>query len=88
MDETNRKRMQTGLKYTDGTPICEGDTIVLWHEAETQKKLIPYERVVEWNDDMAGYVTVCKQYGWMNFLYKEASDINCKKITKKITESS
>jgi hypothetical protein len=76
---------KTGLKYTDGTDICEGDIIVLWHDVESQKKLIPYIRRVEWSDYHAGYAAVCNQYGWRDYLGNAIRDPNCLKVEKYVS---
>lgn len=76
---------KTGLKYTDGTDICDGDTVVLWQEVESQKKLLPYIRTVEWSDYHAGYIVACKQYGWRNYLGESVRDPNCRKVEKYIS---
>lgn len=75
---------KTGLKYTDGTDICDGDTIVLWHNTKAVK-LVPYIRRVEWSDYHAGYVACCKQYGWSDFLATCVRDPNCRKVEKYVS---
>jgi hypothetical protein len=77
-----KESRKTGLKYSDGTPICEGDIVVFWHNIESQKKLYPYRRQVEWNDDMGAYISVNMEGGRGNFLYNDAYDPNCQKVTK------
>lgn len=81
-----KNKEETGLKYTDGTPIRDGDTVIFWHEQESSPKLIPFERLVEWDDGSAAYVAAIKlpNYDAANYLGNEVSDINCKKITKKV----
>ena len=78
-------REQTGLKYTDGTDICDGDIIVLWQEVESQKKLLPYVRRVEWSNSHAAYAAVDGQYGWTDYLGKSVHDPNCRKVTKYVS---
>jgi len=77
-----KEKEDTGLKYSDGTPIREGDIAIFWHNTESQKKLYPYRRRVEWSDEMAGYVSVNMEAGRCNFLYEDCNDVNCEKITK------
>jgi hypothetical protein len=71
----------TGLKYTDGTDICDGDVIVLWHDTESQKKLVPYSRYVCWSDEHAAYI-VTYLGGADEFLGKAVRDPNCRKVEK------
>lgn len=75
---------ETGLKYADGKPICEGDTIVLWHDQESSRELTPFERTVEWSKEDGAYMAVCNQHGHSNFLAEALRDVNCRKVTKKI----
>lgn len=76
---------KTGLEYTDGTDIRDGDTIVLWNDTESQRKLTPYVRTVEWSNYHAGYVVICKQYGWSDYLGNAMRAPNCRKVEKYVS---
>lgn len=79
-----KKKEQTGLNYTDGTPICEGDHVIFWHKQESSRKLAPFERQVVWDNDSAAYVTHYNDgEGFGDYLGNEVGDVNCFKITKK-----
>ena len=73
----------TGKRTSDGLPINDGDTIVLWHEQEGSRTLAKFVRNVEWSDEHAAYVTVCPKYGYVNYLGEALTDPNCKKVTLK-----
>lgn len=79
-----KKKEQTGLNYTNGTPICEGDHVIFWHQQESSPKLAPFERQIIWSPIWAAYRTSYGDTGeWGSYLADDVYDPNCRKITKK-----
>jgi hypothetical protein len=72
-----KTREKAGLKYTDGTPVCLGDTYEMTQESETIRGGQKFIRKVYWEDAMAAYVN---DRGYP--LHDDFQDVNTIKIVK------
>lgn len=72
----------TGIKYTDGKYIRDGDTVVLWHAQEFSRNPVPFERIVHWQSEFAAYM-VSSDNGYLEYLGECLQDPNLIKITKR-----
>jgi hypothetical protein len=72
-----KTREKTGLFYTDGTPVCLGDTYEMTQESESIRGGQKFVRSVIWAPEMAAYAN---DRG--GFLYNDFADVNTIKIVK------
>lgn len=78
-----KTKVKTGVSYTDGSAIRNGDTVILWHTQERSRTPAQFVRKVTWDDEFAAFIVLCEKYGYKQYLSAALNDPNCLRITKK-----